>query len=256
REVVHGRLHVHPVLGLPGPAEPGVERPVLRPGRVVPDPVRRRHDPLHEVPRDDVPHAGHVLVPPAHVVARHHAAVVEVFPGRAAQRLRQLRQPEEGVVVGLHHEVVGLGAEERRHAGEVGVRLAVVHVLRAVQLHHVAVPHRLQRHQQALLLRLDPAEEEADVDARRQVRLLERVHRAEQVPPLVPARQGQHAHEQPEVRGRLRDDVARRDAGAVGAAGAGERRLKGELVGVHDHEHGGEEREREQEERRRRDGWR
>jgi hypothetical protein len=122
-----------------------------------------------------------------------------LLPRHGAQRLDQLRQPEE-VVVGLHHVVVRVVGVELGRRGEEGVRLAAVEVLLApVEDDDVALGQHFERHQHALVVLVQPAPDEAHAHVRRQVVELQPVHHAQQVPPLVQVGAGQHADQQPEV---------------------------------------------------------
>jgi len=159
-------------------------------------------DPFDEVPGQQVAHAEHERreLP---VLEREPHAPVHVLPRRRPQGVHQRVQPEERVVVHLHHVVVrrpaAAGAEHGGEAGEVRVRLPVLCVLGAVEDQHVAVGARLERHERAVLGRHRArAEHEPDVDAergRRLLLLLQHVRHADEVPPGVLAGHGVHADE-------------------------------------------------------------
>lgn len=80
------------------------------------------------------------------------------------QRRRERCQPYERVVVGLHHVVVAM-REDGWQRGEVGVGLAGVHVLGAVEDDDVLEAEDLQRDQHPLLGLGEPAEDELDVNS-------------------------------------------------------------------------------------------
>jgi hypothetical protein len=180
---VYGRLGVEPVPPLATEMQPLAGEHVLRADAVV----------------ARVPHAGHVPAERFRAVALDGGAVVRLLPRHGAQRLDQLRQPEE-VVVGLHHVVVRVVGVELGRRGEEGVRLAAVEVLLApVEDDDVALGQHFERHQHALVVLVQPAPDEAHAHVRRQVVELQPVHHAQQVPPLVQVGAGQHADQQPEV---------------------------------------------------------
>jgi hypothetical protein len=215
-DVVHPGLEIVPVLPPAAGVEPLAEEPVLMAARVVvPQDVLVAGHPLRDVPRHDVPHPVHER---RGVVADGEAAAeVQVGAGLAPELLHERGHAQVRVVVGLHHVVVGVGREEPRHGGEVRVRLAVVHVLGAVQHQDVAVPPDLQRHQRRVHRVGHIAEHEADVHARPRGRRLQRVGHPHDVPALQPARHGEDADQQAE----LGLQVLRRcDGGDVGGGGA------------------------------------
>uniref|UniRef100_A0A0D3FBC2 Uncharacterized protein n=1 Tax=Oryza barthii TaxID=65489 RepID=A0A0D3FBC2_9ORYZ len=159
--------------------------------------------------------------------------VVHVAARLAAQRVGERAQAVVRVVVDLAGEVVVAGGEQAREGREVVVRLAVVHVLGAVEHEDVAVGDDLQSHQHGVLLLVQAAHHEADVDGGAPRRRLERVRHAEQRAPLVEVGAGEDAEEHAEV------DVVvrrrrRRDALAGGVAW-GKRRLElAQVVGEDD----------------------
>ena len=98
------------------------------------------------------------------------------------------------------------GIQHLRQAREVRIRLALVHVLRAVEDDYVVVPHYLQRNQDFLVFLREVAEHELDVDLC-SGRPLGAVNNAEEVPALVLVGEGKDSDEDPDVvRGRIQGE--------------------------------------------------
>ncbi|RWW14577.1 hypothetical protein GW17_00021639 [Ensete ventricosum] len=112
-----------------------------------------RHPVLRLVPPPQPP--PHQLILRSHRVARRDLrrdgrTVPEVAAVQRPQRRRDRCQPYERVVIGLHHVVAPM-REDGCQRGEVGVRLAGVHVLGALEDDDVLEAEDLQCDQHPLL---------------------------------------------------------------------------------------------------------
>ena len=90
------------------------------------------------------------------------------------------------------------GIQHLRQAREVRIRLAIVHVLGAVEDDYVVVSHYLERNQDFLVFLREVAEHELDVDLCSGRRLCA-VDHAEEVPAVVLVGEGQDSDEDPDV---------------------------------------------------------
>ena len=121
-------------------------------------------DPLHQIPRDHVPHASHVAVVGIVILAGEDVAVVEIGAGLVGEGCGEVVDADVGIVVHFHDVV-----EADIHGGDGGKEppgLAFVHILLHVQHDDVAVMERFQAELEALGGGLGATDDEADGDAR------------------------------------------------------------------------------------------
>ena len=204
RVIVHRPLHRVPVLPSFPPSHPISEHSVFGAFQVVPRNLRNAN-PLHNVPWNQVPHSRHIVMKWIHAPTRNHVPVIQILSGQWPQRLHQFVKPQVNVVVRLHYVMVRRrwplsGIQHLRQAREVRIRLALIHVLRAVEDDYVVVPHYLQRNQDFLVFLREVAEHELDVDLC-SGRWLGAVDHAEEVPAMVLVGEGQDSDEDPDVVG-------------------------------------------------------
>lgn len=208
-EIVHGPFCIVPVLCSMPFSQPIPEHLVLWSFQMLLW-YLRLSDPLHYVPRYQIPHAGHVVHERVHARAWNHIPVIQIFSWQRLQRIHQALQPEVNVVVSFQHVVVWrvwllpiVVDQHLRQAGEVSVGLALVHVLFAVEDDDVVVAHDLQSHQDLLVFFRQVAEDELDVHFPTH-RRLRAVDHTEEMAAVVLVWEGQNAHEYANVaRGRI-----------------------------------------------------
>ena len=200
--IVHPRLRSMPVLRLLPVIEPSSHHHIFRPLQILQWDLGARN-PLHQVPRECVPHPGHVSDVRVHVGAGGDVAEVEIAPAERRQLRHQFRYADVSVVVGLEHVVVA-GGKDGRERGEVGVGLPGVHVLGAVEDDDVAEAENLERDHEFPLIGGQAAEDEADVDGGAGNGRLDAVDEPQEMAFIVLRWEGEDADEYPELAGRLR----------------------------------------------------